>query len=219
MQKLVTRWLSEHAQKLVNRWRCMQENWLVTRWPCIRENHFRAPHVHFQSFSCIPCSSVPFSHPCLTSYIPCLTSLPCLPSYMSPILLQLSPLSPVLCPLSHVSVPCILSAGPQSHLSVPILASHPLSPALRLCYLSPIFCPLFASPFIVTRPLYTVLPDLSLDSHPAFSPPYQLSQCPFSVALLHWGSCPFARPLFLVFHTCENASFSYKKQHRYILIH
>jgi hypothetical protein len=45
-----------------------------------------AHHVHFQRFPLFPLSpislSVPFSHRCLTSYVPCcLTSLPCLSSY------------------------------------------------------------------------------------------------------------------------------------------
>ncbi len=73
-------------------------------------------------------SSVPFSCPCLTSFVPSLTSLYFVSS-----------------PLSYVSVPCLPS-------SVPCLMAL----------------------LLVSRPLYPV---------------YQLSQCPFFVALFHL-SCP-----------------------------
>jgi hypothetical protein len=65
-------------------------------------------------------------------------SVPCLPSSVS----CLCYLSPVLCPLSHGSAPCLPSSVPC--LMALLLVSRPLSPALssRLSSLSSVLCTL-----------------------------------------------------------------------------
>ncbi len=68
-------------------------------------------------------SSVPFSRICLTSFDPSHMSLCFLSHPMSPVL-RLCSLSPVLCPLSHVSFPCIQSAVPSLTWSDPCLPSR-----------------------------------------------------------------------------------------------
>ncbi len=90
--------LAEHARKL------------VTRWLGIRKNHFGA-----EFFLCSPC------HPCHSSVsfsVPCLTPLVFLPRFS---VLRLCFLSPVLWPMSRVSVPCLPSF-------IPCPVSHNLSP-------------------------------------------------------------------------------------------
>ncbi len=99
---------------------------------------FRCTTCIFRIFSSVPPathSSVPFSRPCLTSYVPCLTSLF---------------LAPVLCPLSHVSVP----------------GSRPMSPVSRLCSWLPSYVPCLTSLFLASGPLYPVSRDLSSVSQP-----------------------------------------------------
>jgi hypothetical protein len=138
--------LAEHARKL------------VTCWLSIHKNHFGTPH-RFSEFSSVPpvtCSSVPFSHPCLTSYVPC-------PRPMSPV--------PVLCPLSPSYAPCLTSlflvSSPPSLKSL-FLASFPLPPVLRLGSLSLDLCP--KSLFLVSRPLYHISRNCPV-SHLPFSVP------------------------------------------------
>jgi hypothetical protein len=136
-------WLAENAQKLVTHWLRMRENWLLVGWAY--EKIISAHHVHFQTFSSVPPvthSSVLFSRPCLTSYVPCLTSL-----FL------------VSCPLSSVSR-LFLTSRPLSHA------------VLRLFSLStsPVLCPFLASQFLVSCP-YSVSHDLSPVSHPLFSVP------------------------------------------------
>ncbi len=140
---------------------------------------------------------------CLTSYVPCLTSLYLVSRPLSPVLYLLCSLSSVLCPLSHISV----------------LVSRPMSPVLYLlCSLSSVLCPLSHVSVLVSHPLS--LPDVSRPS--SLSPvlytlsqvicplspillspspkPYQPPRCPISVALFHC-SCPFSSvscPLFLL---------------------
>jgi hypothetical protein len=73
-------------------------------------------------------------------------------------------LSPFLCPLSHVSVPCLPSSIPYP--TALLLVSHPLSPSHGsapclpssvpfswLCSLSPILCPLLMALLLVSHPL------------------------------------------------------------------
>ncbi len=88
------------------------------------------PH-RFSEFSSVPpvtCSSVPFSHPCLTSYVPCLHPMPrvlglcSLPPFRCPqsygsLSLDLCPKSLFLVsrPLYHISRNC-----PVSHLSLSV---------------------------------------------------------------------------------------------------
>ncbi len=190
----------EHVEKLVTRWLSMPKNWLlvcrtcrkisyllaehtwklVTRQLSICENHFNTLRLRFHSFSFAP-PIPPFLCPLLPSlsmsYVPvsvlCLVFCP----------MSLSSISvPVLCPLSHVSVPCLPSTVPS--LTSLILVSHPLSPVSRLCSLPPILCTLSH----VICPLSPIL--LSPPPHP-----HQLSQCP-----LYCGSIPLFLsfvPLFL----------------------
>ncbi len=169
--------LDEHAQKLVARWLGMRKNWFLIGWAYAKiiSEH----HIHFQSSSIPPVilSSVPFSHPCLPSYVPCLW-----------------------------------------------LFSHPMSPVLRICSLSPIFCSLsnVSDPSLTSSVRY-VSRDLSPVSHPAslYPNPYHLSQWP-----LFCGSLPlflsfvplFSHPLFLrLFSSIPclsyNASFCYHDTH------
>jgi hypothetical protein len=158
----------------------MRENWLLagSAFAEIISVH----HMHFHSFFCAPPvtrSSVPFSRPFLTSYVPCFMSLPCLPSSVP-------------CPLSHFSVPCFLSCS-LSYGSVPCrsssvqrlmslsFVSRPLSPVSRLYSLSPVLC----------------IPCLtwSVPCLPSsFLPRINCPSVPFYVALFHC-SCPFV-PLF-----------------------
>ncbi len=76
--------LSMHENWFLVGWACMK---LVTHWLSICENWLHASwayakiifvyHVHFWSSSSLPpvtLSTVPFSYPCLTSFVPCLTS-------------------------------------------------------------------------------------------------------------------------------------------------
>ncbi len=95
--------------------------------------------LKFTSFLPVTHSSVRFSCPCLTFYVPCLCWSLFLVSLPKSPVLPLCSLSSVLCPLSHVSVPCLSSAVP-SFTSLP-LVSYPLYPASR--DLSPVSHPFF----------------------------------------------------------------------------
>ncbi len=147
-------------------------------------------------FSLIPCppflcpllpslSNVlcPLSHVvvlCLPLYVPCLMSLFLVSRPLSPVS-WLCSLSPVLClmalflvsrPLSHDSVPCLPSSVSWLCSLSPVLC--PLSHGSAPCLPSPVSGPVLTALILVLRPL---------------SPVYQLSQCPFFVALFHC-SCP-----------------------------
>ncbi len=143
--------LAENAQYLVTCWLSMHKNWLLTSW--VYAKIISAHHMPILSFpSLIPIiqSYVPFSHLCLTSFVPSVTSLYFVSHYVP--FLCLCPLSPVLCPLSHgsalspalssrlsslSSILCILSTVPDSPFcgSVPLFLSFaPLFPVL--CHLS-----------------------------------------------------------------------------------
>ncbi len=103
--------LDVHARKLVSHWLCMRENWLL-----MAVHARKTPSAFSKIF--LTYSSVLFSRPCLTSFVPSLTSLYCT---LSPVLYPLShrlwSLSPVRCTLSHVI--CSLS---------PNLVFRPLTP-------------------------------------------------------------------------------------------
>jgi hypothetical protein len=117
------------------------------------------------------------------SYVSSLTSLYLFSCPMSPVL-RLCSLSPVLCPLSHVSVPCLPSAVPS--LMSLFLVSHPLSSVSRLCSLSPVPCTLY-------HVICSLSPILLSPSHNPYS---NCPSVPFSVAL-YYCSCPllFCFPL------------------------
>ncbi len=116
------------------------ENWLLASWAYGKI--ISVHHIHFfQSLSSpVIHSSVPFSCPCLTSFVPSLTSLYFVSHPKSPVLrtslfLVSRPLSPVSCicslptvrrTQSYVSVLCILSSAPC--LTSLLLVSRPLYP-------------------------------------------------------------------------------------------
>jgi hypothetical protein len=74
---------------------------------------------------------------CLPSSVPCLTSLFLASRPLFPVSLLCS-LSPVLCSLSHFSVPCFLTFVPC--LTSLFLVSHPLFHVSLLYSLSPVLC-------------------------------------------------------------------------------
>jgi hypothetical protein len=138
---------------------------------------------------------------------------------MSPVL-RLCSLSPVLCPLSHVSVPCLPSAVPS--LMSLFLVSCPLSSVSRLCSLSLVLCTLSLSHVLCTlsHVICSLSPILLSPSHNQ----YQQSQC-----LLLCGSLPLflsftplfpvlcssiSCPLFLVFYIARMRVFL-KNTHAY----
>jgi hypothetical protein len=72
--------LAEHARKLVTRWLSMRENRLLVCWACAKIGYSLAEHMQklFWRSTCIFCLfflftlspfSVPFSRPCLTSFM------------------------------------------------------------------------------------------------------------------------------------------------------
>ncbi len=160
--------LVEHARKLVTRWLSMRENWLLVGWACaeigysMAENWFLASwasekiisahNMRFGSFSSLPHvthSSVPFSRPCLTSFVPSLYFV----SQPRSSVLCLSSLSPVLCPLSRGSAPCLPSSVPS--LTALFILSRPLYPVYQLSQ-----CPLYCGsiPVVLSfAPLFPVL--------------------------------------------------------------
>jgi hypothetical protein len=129
VRKLVTCWLSTR-EKLVTRWLSMRGNWKLEIGAY--EKIILAHHEHYQSFSSLPHvthSSVPFSRPCLTSFVPSLTSLYlCLPAYvpclMSPFLvsrpLSNVPVFPFLCLCSCPLLLCFPSSVPPSLVLCPL---------------------------------------------------------------------------------------------------
>ncbi len=180
---------AEHARKLVTRWLSIRKNWLFVGWAVsMPKNSLLAGwayaklfSAHFQSFSSlspVPHSYVPFSRPCLTSFVPPLTSLYFVSRPMSPVL-RLCFLIPVLC------------------LTYLFLAYRPLSPVLRLCSLYPIY-PLshnFAPCLPSSLPCLTwsvpYLPSSFL--HPLLTP-INCPNVPFSVALFYCY-CPLQKLL------------------------
>jgi hypothetical protein len=132
---------------------------LLTLWICKARICKSIPRK-FSSVPPVTLSYFPFSRPCLTSCVSCLTSLYLAYHPMSPdmplcsLSFVLSPLSrlcslpPVRCTQSYVSVPClpsaVLSLTPLFLVSSPLslfLVSRPLSSVFRLCSLSPVRCP------------------------------------------------------------------------------
>jgi hypothetical protein len=110
---------------------------MCENWCCTYEKIILAHNMRFQSISSLPHvthSSVPFSRPCLTSFVPFLYYF----SQSRSSVLCLCSLSPVFSPLSHSSVPCLPT-------SVPCRSTVPVSPFLWL-YSMPLglsFAPLF----------------------------------------------------------------------------
>ncbi len=104
------------------------------------------------------------------------------------------------------SLPCLPSYVPCL-TSLFLIVSRPLSPVSRLCSLSPVLC----TQSHLICPLAPILLSLSPN-------PYQLSQWPLFCGsiLLFLSFVPLfpifcssvSFPLSIVFHTCENASFS-----------
>jgi hypothetical protein len=138
---------AEHARKLVGTRRLtMLVNWFLASWAS--KKIISAHHVHFEIFfSPVTLSSVSFFCPCLTSLVPSLTSLyfVSLSHNKTPVLCLCS-LSPVLCPLSYISVPCLPSALPSLTSLSLYLVLYPLSHSSDLCLLScnvPDSCDLF----------------------------------------------------------------------------
>jgi hypothetical protein len=121
----------------------------------------------------------------------------------------------VLFALSHGSAPCLPSSDPCL-TSLNVLVSRPLSPVSRICSLPTVRCP--QSLFLVSRPLSLVSRLCSLSpvlctlpincpSVPfcGYIPPF-LSLAPLFPVLCSSLSCPLCP--YLIFHTCDNASFS-----------
>ncbi len=201
----------KHARKWVSHWLSMPKMWLLvgsacakigylfakhaqklfTRWLSIRENHFGAPCVFLEFSLCshsVPRCSVPF-----TVSRTGIVSRP-----ISPVL-RLCSLSPVLCPLSYVSVRYLPSS--VSCLTSLSLASRPLSPVLVLCSLSLVFVPCPFYPVLYT--LSHIICPLSLILLSPSLTPINCPSVPFCVALFY-SSCPlflcflFSFPLSLV---------------------
>jgi hypothetical protein len=102
--------------------------------------------MHFQSFS-----SLPLCHPFLCPLLPSLSDVLSPFSHVSVLsltslyfvssLLHICSLSPVLCHLSHISVPCLPSAVPSlTFLFLVSRSLSPHSPVSQLFSLSPILC-------------------------------------------------------------------------------
>ncbi len=173
---------------------------MITRWLSMRKN-LRAFSEFFLSFPCHP-----FLCPLLLSLpnVLCLMSHNSALSPMSPVL-RLCTLSPVLFPLSHVSVPFLLSPVPS--LTSLFLASRPLSPVLRPCSLSPFLCPLshISNPCLPSRDLssffcslYPVLRLCSLSPVPCPQSYVSVPCVPSSVprlASMFLVSCPLSPAL------------------------
>ncbi len=170
--------------KFVSRWLSMRKNLLLVSYHRWKLGYSLAKHLK-KSFCCtlssssvppVTCFSVPFSYPlpnalCPLSRIsvpcvPCLTSLFFGSRPKSPVL-RLCSVAPVLCFMSHVSVPCLVSSVPRR--TSLFLVSRPLSPVSCLCSLSSVLCPL--SHVSVPCLPSSVSCDLSPVSHPPFSVP------------------------------------------------
>jgi hypothetical protein len=185
-RKLVTRWLSIRGNSFL-----LVLNHVFTL-SSIPLSPFPVPCLLSQVSIPIPCSLSHVSVPFLPSSVPCLTSLFLVSRPLSPILMShffvsclppsvpfftslflvscplfsvslLCSLSPVLCSLSHFSVPCfrplvsclpICSLYPilssMSHFFVPCLPSS--VPILRLCSLCPVHFPQLKSLFLLSHP-------------------------------------------------------------------
>ncbi len=128
----------EHVGKLVTRWLSMHKNWLLP------------------SLSNVLCA---LSQVSALSAFPCLMSLFLVFCALCSVS-RLCVLTPVGCPQSYVSVPCLPSSVPC--LTPLFLVSHPLYPVS--CDLSPVSYP----PFSVPSPTSTVQCPLFCGSIPLF---------------------------------------------------
>ncbi len=136
-RKEVTSWL--HAQILAACWLSMHKNWLLVG--CAFAKFFYSLAEHTQNH----CGAPHTFCTCLPSYIPCLTFLFLVSRPLSPVsctclllsyhplspVLRLCSLSPVLCPLSQVSVPFLPSAVPSLCSLYPVL--YPMSHGSAHC--------------------------------------------------------------------------------------
>ncbi len=125
--------LTGHAWKLVTHWLTICKNLLLSGWACARI--ISAHQVHFSVFLSSPLSPIPLSP------FPVLVRRPLSPlSHLCTFSHVFWTLSPILCPLSHVSVPWLPSTVPS--LTSLFLVYCPLSPVSRLCSWSPFLCTL-----------------------------------------------------------------------------
>ncbi len=163
---------AEHAQKLVTHWLGMRGNWLLVGWACAQIGYSLAEHTQKSFWRT------------LSQYMSFWVSIcivPCFSNFTRSSVTFSRSLTNVLCPRSHVSVPCLPSSGPCLLSSVPCLTSlflisPPLFPVSLLCSLSPILCFLshvsvpclpssvhnLTSLFLVSRPLSPILSLCSL---------------------------------------------------------
>jgi hypothetical protein len=198
----------------------MRKNWLLVDWACAEICYSLAEHAR-ESFRHITCVSEFF----LSSHVthasahllwspsnvlcPPLSRLCTLSPILSPLLFCLCSLSPILGPLSHISVPCLPSAVPVLRLCSLYPVLYPLSCGSAPCLLSSVPCltwPVPFLPFSFLRPLSAVPVSPICGSISLF-----LSFAPLVPVLCSSDSCPLSLQLLsLVFHTCENASFSSK---------
>jgi hypothetical protein len=139
-------WLAEHAQKSVTHWLSMSENWLFVGWACAKIGcwladpyakiiSFHSPHAFSEFFLCSPFNLV------LCPFVPSLSN--------------------VICPLSHVSVPCLPSYDP--YLTSLLLVFLPLSSVSRLfvlCLPAPVPISRLCSLFPVLSPSQVSVPCL-----------------------------------------------------------